>query len=346
MQYFYFFHCYSNFPCLVKDSLTVVTVTFHNIFWISSSKPLREDIYFLFKVVKMWPLNTCVTSVCAASTHMFLFTIFNIFKNVCRAYVNLCTLWMHYLSWILQFWNRDVSFQKAVNHSGFLWSSLFPFQTLPQCGIVLEILPGKFSEWDNVPFSVNGIQCFCHFWTLLQIQEGRCGTTGSRSLNGAYLHLYTTLPWIWKEGLFSLKELEHQPFESLFQRNLKTTLQLSLPYQPGPGLMLSVRVVPWVLEQWRLHRHLVSGPHGGSPWYFNQLYFMAGGFSGVWWEILGQGPIVSVRMYTSNFIMLFQRFVFNVSKYTLPYAQSEVVEAFLIHSLKELILSFALVLII
>lgn len=44
--------------------------------------------------------------------------------------------------------------------------------------------------------------------------------------------------------------------------------------------------------------------------------------------------------------MLFQRFVFNVSKYTLPYAQSEVVEAFLIHSLKELILSFALVLII
>lgn len=77
----------------------------------------------------------------------------------------------------------------SVNHSGFLWSSLFPFQTLPQCGIVLEILPGKFSEWDNVPFSVNGIQCFCHFWTLLQIQEGRCGTIGSCSLNGAYLHI-------------------------------------------------------------------------------------------------------------------------------------------------------------
>lgn len=77
----------------------------------------------------------------------------------------------------------------SVNHSGFLWSSLFPFQTLPQRGIVLEILPGKFSEWDNVPFSVNGIQCFCHFWTLLQIQEGRCGTIGSCSLNGAYLHI-------------------------------------------------------------------------------------------------------------------------------------------------------------
>lgn len=37
---------------------------------------------------------------------------------------------------------------------------------------------------------------------------------------------------------------------------------------------------------------------------------------------------LSVRMYTSNFIGLFQRFVFNVSKHTLPYAQSEVVEAF------------------
>lgn len=73
---------------------------------------------------------------------------------------------------------------------------------------------------------------------------------------------------------------------------------------------------------------------------------MAGGFSGVWWEILRQVPIVSVRMYTSNFIGLFQRFVLNVSKYTLPYAQSEVVEAFLIHRLKELILSFTLVLII
>lgn len=55
---------------------------------------------------------------------------------------------------------------------------------------------------------------------------------------------------------------------------------------------------------------------------------MAGGFSGVWWEILGQIPIVSVRMYTSNFIGLFQRFVFGISKYTLPYAQSEVVKAF------------------
>lgn len=46
------------------------------------------------------------------------------------------------------------------------------------------------------------------------------------------------------------------------------------------------------------------------------------------------------------FIGLFQRFVFNVSKHTFSYAQSEVAETFLIHSLKELILSFTLVLII
>lgn len=50
------------------------------------------------------------------------------------------------------------------------------------------------------------------------------------------------------------------------------------------------------------------------------------------WSLMGNSGTSShcrsVRMYTSNFIGLFQRFVFNVSKHTLPYAQSEVVEAF------------------
>lgn len=172
----------------------------------------------------MWPLNTCVTSICAVSMHIFLLTIFSMFKNVCPACVNLCTLWMHYLSWDPSILKQRCIISESNEPQWVPVEFLLSLQALPQCGIVLEILPGKLSQWDNVPFSVCGTLCFYHIQTLLQIQEGRCGTTGSRWR--VYLHLYPTLPWIWKEGSFSLEALEpqHQLFESLFQRNLKTAL--------------------------------------------------------------------------------------------------------------------------
>lgn len=65
-----------------------------------------------------------------------------------------------------------------MNHSRFLWSSFFPLQALPQHGIVLEILPGKFSEWDNVPFSSSEIlsstisEHFCRYKREDAVQEG------------------------------------------------------------------------------------------------------------------------------------------------------------------------------
>lgn len=117
----------------------------------------------------------------------------------------------------------DFRNQWTTNRS--LWSSFFSLQALPQHGIVLETLPGKkFSQWDEIPFSGNGtLRSYC-LRALLQIQEGRCGTTGS--CWRAYLHLYLTLPWIWNESLFSLEDLptflepQTSSFERLFQRNL------------------------------------------------------------------------------------------------------------------------------
>lgn len=58
-------------------------------------------------------------------------------------------------------------------------------------------------QWNKIPFSGSGTLCFYCLQALLQIQEWRCGTTGS--CWRAYLPLYLTLPWIWNESLFSLK---------------------------------------------------------------------------------------------------------------------------------------------
>lgn len=99
-------------------------------------------------------------------------------------------------------------------------------------GIVLEILPGKFSQWNNVPFSVSGTLCFCHLWTLPQIQEGRCGTIGS--CWRTYLHLYPTLIWIWKERFFSLEDLSPSPdlLRGCSRETWKQVYSSSLLYQP------------------------------------------------------------------------------------------------------------------
>lgn len=104
-------------------------------------------------------------------------------------------------------------------------------QALPQHGIVLEILPGNLVSGTVSHFLSEGL-CFSHLWTLTQIQEGRCGTTGS--CWRAYLHLYPTLIWIWKEGFFSLEDLSPSPdlLRGCSRETWKQLYSSSLLYQP------------------------------------------------------------------------------------------------------------------
>lgn len=166
----------------------------------------------------MWHNNTHVSSVCTVSIHLFLFTISNVFKIVCQTYVILCTLWMHYLSWNSSVLKR--------------WHIISESNEPQRVPVEFPLFsPGTTTKWDCVRNShweeVQSVGQDHILWQWdpslllsLDMQEGRCGTTGS--CWRAYLQFYLTLPCVWSERLLSLEDLEPliYSFERLFQRNL------------------------------------------------------------------------------------------------------------------------------
>lgn len=148
---------------------------------------------------------------------------------------------------------RSFSSERMTYHFRKQWTTVGScgvpsFRALPECGIVLEILPGKFSKWDNVPFSVSGILSstisghFCGYKREDAVQQGHEG----------HISIYTwpclgsgrkvCLVWkTWSPSHDLLRVCSREVWKQLYGS--------SLPYQPKYRLLLSVRVVPWVLEQ-------------------------------------------------------------------------------------------------
>lgn len=179
--------------------------------------------------------------------HIFLLTVFNVFKNVCQTYVNLCTLWMHYLSWyssVLK--QRRIISESNEPQPGPCGVPCFPSRHYHSMGLCYSFSLGRSpASRTKSFFSGNGTLRFYRLWALLQIQEERCGTAGS--CWRVYLHLYLTLPWIWND-LFSLDDLstflepQNDSFEGLLHRNLYK--KRFMVYQPRYRMLFSIRGVP------------------------------------------------------------------------------------------------------